>query len=97
MVGTARCDTPIPFGSQQKHMMKLCNYWLFYSSIVCEATLKEPTLRERENVDGKRVYPPIRCAICSLVKKKDFVQNYFRFDPVKRNGQLCLFIDKCYI
>ena len=46
LTGIERCDIPEAFHGSRKHMIKICNYWIFYNSIVCEGTFAEPTLRE---------------------------------------------------
>ena len=96
LTGIVRCDQPEPFHGSRKQMIKLCNYWIFYNSPVCEGIYAEPQPQELPTVKGKKVNPPIRCAFCRLVKSKEFLLNYFRYDPAKRCGALCWFKDECY-
>jgi hypothetical protein len=84
--GIERCDIPEPFHGSKKQMMKVVNYWIFYYSVICEGTFLEPSLHEIPVVRGKKVIPPIRCAFCKLVKNKEYLNNYFRYDPAKRCG-----------
>lgn len=74
-------------------MMKLCNYWVFYYNVLCYGTLQEPRQETIPIKKGKKVFPAVRCAFCKLINHKDFMNSYYRYEPIKKFGELCLFID----
>lgn len=74
-------------------MMKLCNYWVFYYNVQCYGTLQEPRQETIPIRKGKKVFPAVRCTFCKLINHKDFMNSYYRYEPIKKFGELCLFVD----
>lgn len=62
---------------------------------MCDGTLVEPNQNDLPQKKGKKVLPPIRCAFCKLITSKEFKNGYFRYDPIKKFGELSLFRDSC--
>lgn len=94
--GIPKLDQGQPPQGIKKQMFKLCNYLIFYNTLMCDSILPEPILRGvplKKMQQGELKFP-IRCAFCRLLKIRSFVQFYFRFDLVSRFGKLCLFKDK---
>lgn len=91
--GIAKLDEGTGPTEIKKQMYKLCNYLIFYNTLMCEVLLPEPMLKgvPMKKIQSGELRFPIRCCFCKLLRIKSFVSFYFRFDLVGRFGKLCIF------